>query len=271
MQIIAVDDEKLALEALETAIKKANSEVEVACFRKPAEAIEYVSSNQVDVAFLDIEMRQMSGIELAKHIKIANPKINIVFATGYAEYRGEAFEMHASGYITKPITADKVLAELDNLRFPVAESKDAGGEGLHTNRIYCQTFGNFEVFVDGKPLDFKYEKTRELLAYLVDRGSLCTSGEIMAALWEDERHESYLRNLKKDLIEKLDSVGCKDVIENHWGKLGIIPSQIDCDFYDWKKGLPSAINAYRGEYMAQYSWGEFTMGTFRDYKADDND
>lgn len=268
MQIIAVDDEKLALEALEAAIRKADSDAEVACFRKPSEALEYVSSNQVDVAFLDIEMRQMSGIELAKYIKVANPKINIVFSTGYAEYRGEAFEMHASGYITKPITADKVLAELDNLRFPVVKDTAGDEADAQHNRVFCQTFGNFAVFVDGKPLDFKYEKTRELLAYLVDRGSLCTSGEIMAALWEDERHESYLRNLKKDLIERLDSVGCKDILDNHWGKLGIIPSLIDCDFYDWKKGLPSALNAYTGEYMAQYSWGEFTMGTFKKWEAD---
>lgn len=268
MQIIAVDDERLALEALEAAIRKADPEAVVECFRKPSEAISFVSSNQVDVAFLDIEMRQMSGIDLAKYIKVANPKVNIVFSTGYAEYRGDAFEMHASGYITKPITADKVAAELANLRFPISEEEAGEVIPEGKRRLYCQTFGNFAVFVDGKPLDFKYEKTRELLAYLVDRGSLCTSGEIMAALWEDERHESYLRNLKKDLIERLDSVGCKDIVENQWGKLGIIPDMIDCDFYDWKKGIPAALNAYRGEYMAQYSWGEFTMGTFKNYKAD---
>ena len=266
MQIIAVDDEKLALEALEVAIKKADPEASVECFRKPSEAISYVSSNMVDVAFLDIEMRQMSGIELAKYIKVANPKVNIVFSTGYAEYRGDAFDMHASGYITKPITVDKVATELANLRYPISEQAPEAAPGK--NRIFCQTFGNFAVYADGKPLDFKYEKTRELLAYLVDRSALCTSGEIMAALWEDERHESYLRNLKKDLIERLDSVGCKDIIENQWGKLGIIPDKIDCDFYDWKKGIPAALNSYRGEYMAQYSWGEFTMGTFKNYKAD---
>lgn len=261
MRIIAVDDEKIALEALTSAIGKADENAEVISFRKVAEALEYVESNGVDVAFLDIEMRQMSGIELAKKLKLANPHINIIFATGYADYRGDAFEMHASGYITKPVTADKIRAELDNLRFPVVENGSMppiGGK----KRMYCQTFGNFEVFVDGRPVEFKYDKTKELLAYLVDRAAVCTTAEIMTALWEDENHDSYFRNLKKDLIEGLEAVGCKDVLVNQWGKLGIIPDMIDCDCYDWKKGIPSAINAFRGEYMAQYSWGEFLRGFF---------
>lgn len=260
MRILAVDDEKLALEALTLAISKADPDAEIISFRRADEALGYAKENAVDVAFLDIEMRQMSGIELALKLKEVSPRINVVFSTGYAEYRGEAFNLHASGYITKPITADKVSVELENLRYPV--EREASGSGVSGKRIYCQTFGNFEVFADGKPLDFKYEKTRELLAYLVDRGSLCSSNEIMTALWEDDQHGSYLRNLKKDLLETLDSVGCKDVVDNQWGKLGVIPDKIDCDLYEWKKGVPTAINAYRGEYMAQYSWGEFSVGMF---------
>lgn len=264
MRIIAVDDEKIALEALTTAIGKADESAEVLSFRKAEEALNYVSDNPVDVAFLDIEMRQLSGVELAKRLKLINPQINIVFSTGYAEYRGEAFEMHASGYITKPITAEKVMTELQNLRFPVTESVSGPVVSVEggAHKIYCQTFGNFEVFVDGRPLEFKYERTRELLAYLVDRGSLCSSNEVMTALWEDDQHGSYLRNLKKDLLETLETAGCRDVVANQWGKLGIIPEMIECDLYDWKKGVPAAINAYRGEYMAQYSWAEFSVGMF---------
>lgn len=264
MRIIAVDDEKLALEALMAAITKADVNAEVASFRKAEEALEFVRANAVDVAFLDIEMRQMSGIELAKHFKQINPQINIVFSTGYAEYRGDAFEMHASGYITKPITADKVANELANLRFPVADSgaDQAALFGESNRKLHCQTFGNFEAFVSGRPLEFKYERTRELLAYLIDRGSLCSSNEIMTALWEDDQHGSYLRNLKKDLLETLEAAGCREVVANQWGKIGIIPELIDCDLYDWKKGVPAAINAYRGEYMAQYSWAEFSVGMF---------
>ena len=73
----------------------------------------------------------------------------------------EALDMHASGYILKPITAQKIRKELENLRFPVKPER--------RNRVYFQTFGNFEVFIDEQPVKFKYDLTKEMLAYLVDR------------------------------------------------------------------------------------------------------
>ena len=119
--------------------------------------------------------------------------------------------------------------------------------------------GNFEVFVDEQPVKFRYDKTKELLAYLVDRtGALCTNGEIMAVLWSDEKHSEYLRSLKKDLIDTFTVAGCGDVISKQWGKIGIVREIVDCDYYDWLDSKISAVNLYRGEYMTQYSWCEFT-------------
>ena len=64
---------------------------------------------------------------------------------------------------------------LENLRYP-AEDVPAG--------VKVQCFGNFEVFVGGRPLSFKRSKSKELLAYLVDRnGATCTNGEMLAVLW----------------------------------------------------------------------------------------
>lgn len=251
MRILAVDDERLALDALVSAIREAEPLAQVFGFRKAGEALEFYKSNSCEVAFLDIQMRNMSGVELAQNLKIINPNINIIFATGFNEYMGTALDMHVSGYLTKPITAGKVRKELDNLRHPVISS--AG------KRVKFVTFGNFEAYVDGKPLLFKYDRTKEMLAYLVDRdGAYCTNSEIMAALWEDERRASYLSNLKKDLIDTLHEKGCDDVIDSGWGKLRVDKNKVDCDYYDWCMGKIEAINSYRGEYMSQYSWAEFT-------------
>ena len=70
--------------------------------------------------------------------------------------------------------------------------------------MFAQTFGNFELFVDGEPVAFKYNRTKEVVALLVNnRGAQTTNGEIIAALWEDdgdpEKKASYLRNLRQDL------------------------------------------------------------------------
>ena len=108
MRIIAVDDEKIALEALSGAIKAIVTEDEVVSFRYPEDALEYAKENFCDIAFLDIEMAGMSGVVLAEELKKYNSEINIVFCTGYGNYRDAAFELHASGYLMKPITPEKV-------------------------------------------------------------------------------------------------------------------------------------------------------------------
>ena len=259
MKILAVDDEKLGLETLVSAITKSDDSNEVFGFRKAQDAIDFVKENKVDVAFLDIQLRGTNGVDLAKKLKAIYPKINIVFATGYDIYQQDAFKMHASGYILKPINKEKVKLELDNLRNPVEP------EILDTNKLVARTFGSFELFFDGKPIKFKYDKSKELMALLVDaRGSLLSNGQIMAYLWEDDNHESYLRGLKKDITDTLKSIDMLDSIVIQRGKIGVDLEMIDCDYYQYLDGVAQAINCYMGEYMNQYSWAEETNAKLSD-------
>lgn len=255
MIILALDDKLLALEALVTAIEKAEPTAKVFGCRTAAEALSFAAETSCDVAFLDIDMQQgMNGIALAKELKLRYPRINIVFATGYHEYAADALDLHCSGYLMKPITPEKVRRELDDLRHPVERT----GE----KRVRFQTFGNFEVYIDEQPVKFRYEKAKELLAYLVDRGTFCTNKEIMAALWEKDASDSYLRTLRKEIVDTLRRFGCEEIVIQQRGKMSIVPELVECDSYAWKQGDPKALNAYRGEYMRQYSWGEFSLGTF---------
>ena len=249
MKIIAVDDEAIALEGLVDAIHDVVPDAELNGFEYPDEALEFMNKHGCDIAFLDIEMVGVNGVELAKQMKLINPDINIIFTTGFAGYYKEAFEIRASGYIDKPITANKVYREIHDLRRPIPEG------------LKVQTFGNFEAFMGGKPIYFKYTKTKELLAYLVDRkGEMCTKHELLEAIFDTvEGHESYLKSLRRDLIETFNKLGCNDALVNQRGKLGVIPEKIDCDYYDLCNGIYD-YNSWNGEYMTQYSWGEFTVG-----------
>jgi two-component SAPR family response regulator len=250
MRIIAVDDEKIALEALSGAIKAIVAEDEVVSFRYPEDALDYVKEHSCDIAFLDVEMAGMSGVELAEELKRYNSEINIVFCTGYGDYREKAFELHASGYLMKPITPEKIKRELENLRRPIVEKK----------RLKVQTFGNFEVYLEGKPLAFKYRRTKELFAYLVDRvGAMCTVGEIIGILFEDESgREEYFQKLRRDLLSTLEEVGCAGVIVHKRGMLGVVVTEIQCDYYDCLNKKKDFATAYFGEYMSQYSFAEYT-------------
>lgn len=260
MKIIAVDDEKFALESILREIGKAMEEVknyELKGFREPSEAIAYAAEERCDIAFLDIEMREMSGLALAEKLQKFNPEINIIFTTGYDEFAGNAFEMYASGYCLKPVTAGKIRSEISNLRHPLPIEKK--------KRLKVVTFGNFEVYVDGKPLKFQYNRTKELLAYLIDRnGALCSNREIMEVLWEDNadtgRHNSYMKNIRADLFATLIQAGCEDAFVRQRGMTAILPEKVDCDYFDLLAGKTEAVRSYRGEYMMQYSWSEYTHG-----------
>ena len=254
MRIIAVDDEPFAIWELRQAIGEAVPEGELSCFDTPAEALRYAAGAAVDIAFLDISLGGMNGLVLAKRLKDINGKTNIIFATGYSDYALDAFSVQASDYLLKPVTREAVARAMEHLRDPVAV---ASGK-----RMRVQTFGNFEVFVDGSPLDFARSKTKELFAYLVNRrGAFCGNDEIIAAIWEDKADspalKSHFRHLVADLTQTLKHVGVASALIKKHGYLAVAPDEIQCDLYDFYSGKPAAVNSYTGEYMAQYSWAEF--------------
>ena len=106
-------------------------------------------------------------------------------------------------------------------------------------------------------------KSKELLAYLVDRnGATCTNGEMQAVLWEDKPDtaslQSHLRNLIFDLSHTLEDAGVTGLLIRGRSTLALDSSKVDCDYYNFLRGSRSATNSYRGEYMTQYSWAEVT-------------
>ena len=125
MRMLCVDDEPLMLRMLEMAIKEARPDADITPHSDQLDLLEDAKKNGCDVAFLDIHMRGMNGVQLAKELKAVNPKMNIIFVTGFSEYKGDAMDMKASGYIMKPVTAEDIDRELSDLRFPVIPKKSA--------------------------------------------------------------------------------------------------------------------------------------------------
>ncbi len=258
MRILAVDDEKDALEVLVSAIKECEPDAEVQSFNSPSEALKYAADNPPDIAFLDIRMPGMSGLDLAKKLKAINVRVNIVFSTGFSEFAPDAFSLHASGYIMKPISTRLVRKELENLRNPV---------NTPNNRIFVRTFGNFELFVDGETLHFSRKPAKELLAYLVDRkGSTVTRKELCSVLLQDEaftrKSQDYLTKIVKELQKNLDEVNAGSIVNLDRGEYSVIPENFSCDAYDYLKGVPNAFNNFYGEYMSQYPWAEKSIQQF---------
>ena len=251
MIAIAVDDEVLMLGALVEAINTSPDIKEVTKFSGCNEALEFVKCNPVDIAFLDINMRGMGGLALAEKIVDVCPDCKIVFCTGYEEYAISAFKLHASGYLLKPVSAEDVQVEIDNIK----------GVRQKEKPMEVKCFGNFEVYANGEKLTFKRSKTKELFAFLIDRnGAGVTVGEIEAALWEndeEQKNKNYIHQLFHDLRQTLGANGVEEIFERKNYLYSVNPEKIDCDYFNYlKTGKPE----FRGEYMAQYSWAEKTCG-----------
>ena len=250
MIAIAVDDEILMLGALVKAVDASPDIREVNKFSDCDEALDFVKKNAVDIAFLDINMRGMGGLALAESIIAARPNCKIVFCTGYEEYAIPAFKLHASGYLMKPISAEDVQAEINNIKGVKQKEK------LLT--VHC--FGNFEVYANDEKLMFKRLKTKELFAFLVDRkGAGMTAKQICAVLFPDDeddvKNAAYLRQLVMDLKNTLKSVGAENVLRHETPCYRVDTSLIQCDYLTY---LETGKPEFLGEYMMQYSWAEDT-------------
>lgn len=255
MTAICVDDEKLLADYVTKLCRELPGIDEAISFSNPAAALAWLESHTAELALLDIDMPGMDGMELAARIKQRRPQTAIVFLTGYSQYAVDAFALHVSGYLLKPVDPDRLAAE--------AAYALSGRRAEQHAHIEARTFGSFDLLVDGSPVLFKQAKCKELLAYLVDRrGSSVTRPEAFAILWEDrlydrpmqKQFDAIIRSLRDSLRER----GVESILEIKGGTLRICPEELDCDLFRFCRGEVSAFNAFQGEYMSGYSWASMT-------------
>lgn len=250
MKIMAVDDEILALEDFEDTCREAGITDEIVKFNNPLDALSYAAINKVDIAFLDIEMPVIKGIDLARRIKALNRNVRIIFATGYGEYALEAFKVDAVDYVMKPYDVSSIKKAYDKAMLV----KDAEAE----NHIFIKTFGYFDVFVDGKSVAFTSAKSKELLALLVDRnGGVVSTEQAVSILWNgreyDDTVQSLFRKVLKSLRSTLEEAGISEILVDNRNQRSIDKSKFACDYYDYLEKKQASKYKYYGEYMEQYA------------------
>lgn len=116
--VILVDDRKLILTGGLPVLEKVMPNATVTGFVDANEAVSYAKENRVSLAFLDIELREMTGLELCRALLDINPHTNVVYLTAYSSYALDAWTTGASGFMLKPITPEGVRKQLENLRYP---------------------------------------------------------------------------------------------------------------------------------------------------------
>jgi len=116
--VIMVDDNKVILNGGMPIIEEVIPNASVTGFTKPSEAVEYAKANRVALAFLDIEMGNISGLDVCRELLEINPRTNVLYLTAYKEYSFDAWDTGAIGFMIKPLTADSIKKQLKKLRYP---------------------------------------------------------------------------------------------------------------------------------------------------------
>lgn len=251
MRTIIVDDELWALEEFESEARGIAGIEILGMFKNPLEALKFAQSNQVDFALLDIEMTEMTGIELGKRLKAINPAIVIIYVTSYSSYLKEAFfDVKADYYIQKPYNSEDINGVFERASKLSQKPK---------KRVRFVTFGRFDMFIDGVVVKISNAKAKELLALCVDReGGTVTMEEAIDKLWENRQYDDRVKRLYRRAIIDLNAIfldyRATDVFTSGRAVCSINRSAVDCDCYDYLAGLGNC--GYHQNYMMDYSWAE---------------
>jgi DNA-binding LytR/AlgR family response regulator len=206
---MVVDDEPFARDLIEGYINQTPFLELAASFSNPFKALAYLTEKPVDLLFLDINMPELSGMQLLKSLPAA-PRV--VFTTAYSEFAAESYELNAVDYLIKPVKYERFLKAVNKAvelagHLQKGDEKEGQGEsrskdsvllksGTRINRIrtsdilYVEGAGNYMIFVTGE------QRIMTLL----------NMGEVLQLLPSDrfiKVHKSYVVNMDRvDVIEK---------------------------------------------------------------------
>ena len=229
----------------------------IGSFTDSDDVLPFAQNHQIDVAFLDIEMPGMNGIELARRLRELRSDIMIVFVTAYESYVHESNVIGGDYYLLKPYSKDMILKMMDNLRLIAQrQSKD----------VYIQTFGRFLVKKNGRPIALT-GKAKEILALVVTRrGKEISNEEIYRTLWEDRPCDndsmSVYYNAIRRLRKSLKKEGLEGLLVSTTRGQTVNTALFDCDYYAWKDKHPDSRSSFEGEFLSEYSWSEYLISDF---------
>ena len=208
MKVLIVDDEKLALSRLKRILNEEGVSNIVAC-NNPIDAIKEATKSKFDVAFLDISMPTMSGLELANTILEMNPNIFIVFQTAFDEHALEAYNAGGLDYLLKPISNESIKKSLEKIKKFMNISNTSDTPTIKSSKKIVAKRGSKIYMIDiddiyyiKADLDEVIIRTKETDAYV--RKKMQDMQELLKDKNFFRVHRSYIVNVDK--IKSMKSV-----------------------------------------------------------------
>lgn len=196
MNILIVDDEIHSAQLIKRHLGQLTPEDVIIVANNGVEAKVILSEQTIDLAFLDIEMPEITGLELARFMQLEFSSTFVVFVTAHSNYALEAFKVDAIDYITKPIIKEDLAKVLEKVaKFRISNRPSLESE----SKILCTAFSDLKLYTDSQPvLKWPTQKCKELMAYLCYSGepSGISKWKLYDLLWPDKDDNKSELNLR---------------------------------------------------------------------------
>ncbi|TCT15397.1 LytTR family two component transcriptional regulator [Natranaerovirga pectinivora] len=207
INVLICDDDQYTVKVLKKVIEENPQVKEIHMAKDGEEALSIVKKNDIDVAFLDIDMPIMDGLEAAKLMMSFNSDIKIIFVTAFQDYAFNSYEMRAYDYILKPIDFSRVSENVERI---IQEShSDKFEASLKDNDILMIKEKQDYIFVNMAEINYIEKDNKDLLVHTYDKSYTTRSnlGEIESKLPKNffRTHKSYIVNLKN--VSKIEPYG----------------------------------------------------------------
>ncbi|MCM1037852.1 MAG: response regulator [Roseburia sp.] len=256
LKTILVDDELYSMEQFASACRDTDIEL-VGSFENAHEALVFAGKHDIDLAFLDVEIPDMSGLVLGRKLREIKHDMIVIYVSGYEKYLKEAIlDVKADYYLLKPYDHKDIVDILDRARYL---------SGRLQKRMKVHTFGNFDVFVDGQLVEFTNQKAKELFALCIDcGGGAVMMQEAVDLLWEGRAYDDRVKGLYRKAVAYLHTLfkeyGVGYVFDSARGSCHVNRKELSCDYFEILDGKRIDESLFDGRYMMNYSWSEETCG-----------
>lgn len=271
MNVIIIDDEKMAIDVLSIMLKKlAQFSICIkGAFTNTTDAFICLEQEEIEVVFLDMEMIDIHGLQMANKIAVEYPKIQIIFVTAHAQFAVDAFDVEATDYLLKPVHEKRLLKALIKAEQTLNMREEAQPVKKEKN-LFAHTFGGFCLLdVQREIVKWRTRKVKELFLYLwFHQKKPLLNSVIMEELWPEVEFEKAGANLHttiyqlRKILKQNGSENPIVLVNNHYQLM----IEIDSDYEELiqlvgrehhdEQSIQQLLNCYEGDFLAEeeYHW-----------------
>ncbi|MFJ5792681.1 response regulator [Lysinibacillus sp. NPDC093197] len=271
MNIVIIDDEKMAIDVLRIMLEKLTQFTFCikGTYTNVRDAFALFEKERVDVVFLDMEMIDVHGLQVAKKLLVKYPNMQIIFVTAHAKFAVDAFDIEATDYLLKPVRENRLLKAVTKAQqvFSLRQEMQSKKNELH---MYAHTFGSFRLLdVQQQIVKWRTRKVKELFLYLwFNRNKPLLNTVIMEELWPEAEIEKAGANLHTSIYQLrkiLKQNGSENpilLVNNHYQLNIEIASDyeellqlLEREHYD-EQAMQQLLNCYEDDFLAEeeYHW-----------------